>query len=190
MRVGVAHHLGWAVAVTATADHEVVDRRRIELIEFGLPTAPIHHQSGVWEMHGSDEPPDDTVLAELVAEVRASALRASSVALGDLATDVSEPVVSLSVRSWPADFPTDIATLRQVPYESRADSIMYLQVLADVAHHLGWEVHHFDAKRVEADAAARLGDRADDVLVGPRVRLGSPWAKDHRVALAATVVAG
>jgi len=27
------------------------------------------------------------------------------------------------------------------------------------------------------------------VLKGPRGRLGPPWAKDHRVALAATVVA-
>jgi hypothetical protein len=44
MRVGIAHHLGWAVAVTASADHQVVDRRRIDLIEPGMPTAPIHHE--------------------------------------------------------------------------------------------------------------------------------------------------
>jgi hypothetical protein len=29
LRVGIADHFGWAVAVTASADHEVVDRRRI-----------------------------------------------------------------------------------------------------------------------------------------------------------------
>jgi hypothetical protein len=29
MRVAIADHLGWAIAVTASADHEVVDRRRI-----------------------------------------------------------------------------------------------------------------------------------------------------------------
>jgi hypothetical protein len=44
MRLGIAHHFGWAVAVTASADHRVVDRRRIELIEPGVPTAPIHHE--------------------------------------------------------------------------------------------------------------------------------------------------
>ena len=32
MRLGLSHHFGWAVAVTATDDHQVVDRRRIELI--------------------------------------------------------------------------------------------------------------------------------------------------------------
>jgi len=29
MRLGIAHHFGWAVAVTASAEHEVVDRRRM-----------------------------------------------------------------------------------------------------------------------------------------------------------------
>ena len=45
VRLGVADHLGWAVAVTASADHEVVDRRRIELIEPGVSAAPIHYES-------------------------------------------------------------------------------------------------------------------------------------------------
>jgi hypothetical protein len=33
-----------------------------------------------------------------------------------------------------------------------------------------------------------LGDRTDAVLDGPRASLGPPWTKDHRMALAATVV--
>lgn len=45
MRLGIADHFGWAVAVTASADHEVVDRRRIELVEPGVTEAPgrLHH---------------------------------------------------------------------------------------------------------------------------------------------------
>lgn len=58
-----------------------------------------------------------------------------------------------------------------------------------VAHHPGWDVLAFDAKDVEAHAASLLGDRAHDVLHGPRARLGPPWNLDHRIALAATVVA-
>ena len=69
MRLGIADHLGWAVAVTASADHQVVDRRRIELIEAGLPTAPIEHDV---------QPLDDAAAAALVAEVRASAVRATA----------------------------------------------------------------------------------------------------------------
>ena len=72
MRLGIAHHLGWAVAVTATSDHEVVDRRRIELIEPGLPSAPIHHEGGPHLLHRQGETLDDDALAKLVADVRAS----------------------------------------------------------------------------------------------------------------------
>jgi hypothetical protein len=124
-----------------------------------------------------------------VAEVRASAVCATSTALDELATALPGPIVSMSLRAWPADFPDDIAVLRQVPYESRADSVMYRQVLAELARDRGWDVHFFDAKDVEAAAAHILGDRADEVLRGPRARLGPPWSKDHRIALAATVVA-
>jgi hypothetical protein len=43
--LGIADHLGWAIAVTASENHEVVDRRRIELIESGVSAAPIHYES-------------------------------------------------------------------------------------------------------------------------------------------------
>ncbi len=179
MRLGVAHHLGWAVAVTASSDHQVVDRRRIELIEPGMASAPIHHEG---------KQLDDEATAALVARVRASAVRATSASLDQLAAAVPEPIVSMSLRAWPLDFPDDIAVQRRVPYESRADSIMYRQVLAELARARDWEVHFLDAKNVEARAASKLGARADEVLLGPRATMGPPWAKDHRMALAATIV--
>jgi hypothetical protein len=181
VRVGIAHHFGWAVAVTASNDHRVVDRRRIALIEPGMATAPIHHEG---------KSLDDAAVAALVAEVRASAVRATSAALDELTTAVPAPIVSMSLRAWPLDFPDDIVVQRRVPYEARADSVMYRQVLAELAQERGWQVHLFDAKDVERQAATILGDRADEVLHQPRAALGPPWTKDHRRALAATVVAG
>src|SRR4051794_8591577 len=88
MRLGIAHHLGWAVAVTASADHQVVDRRRIELIEPHLPVAPIHHEGGAHVMHRKGEPRADDALAALVADVRASVVRATAAALDGLSADV------------------------------------------------------------------------------------------------------
>jgi hypothetical protein len=129
VRLGIAHHLGWAVAVTASSDHQVVDRRRIELVEPGVPAAPIHHREGKLL--------DDAATAALVAKVRASAVRAA-------------------------------------PYESRADSIMYRQVLAELARARGWAVHLYDATDVEGQAVNVLGERADEVLRGPRATLGPP----------------
>ena len=180
VRVGIAHHLGWAVAVTASVGHVVVDQRRIELIEPGMPAAPIEHEAKLL---------DDDAAARMVAEVRASALRATSASLDQLATSLPEPIVSMSLRAWPLDFPDNIVVQRRPPYESRADSVMYRQVLAEYAHVRGWEVHLFDAKNVEAQAARILGERAEDVLHGQRAALGPPWTKDQRIALAATIVA-
>lgn len=190
MRLGIAHHLGWATAVTASGDHKVVDRRRIALLEPGLPPAPIHHEGGPHLLHRTGEPLDDCALAELVAAVRVSVVRATSAALDKLATALPTPIVSMSLRAWPAQFPDDVAIQRRAPYESNADSVMYRQVLAELAHAHGWEVHFYDAKSVEREAASILGGRADEVLLGPRAALGPPWAKDHRMALAATIVAG
>ena len=133
---------------------------------------------------------DVAATAALVATVRASAVRACSAALDELAAALPGPVVSISLRFWPPDFPHDIAVQRRAPYEARADAIMYRQLLAELARARGWEVHSYDAKHVEARAADLLGERAEQVLRGPRATLGPPWAKDHRVALAATVVAG
>src|SRR5205085_9553949 len=128
---------------------------------------------------------DDAAMAVLVAQARASAFRATSASLDELASALPEPIESMSLRAWPLDFPADIAAQRRPPYEARADSIMYRQVLADVARARGWDVHFYDAKTVENQAAGILGARADDVLHGPRAALGPPWAKDHRLALAA-----
>lgn len=180
MRVGIAHHFGWAVAVTAAADHQVVDRRRIDLVEPGMPTAPIHQEGRRL---------DNPAAAGLVAKVRASAVRATTASLDELAAAVPAPIVSMSLRAWPLDFPDDIVVQRRAPHESRADSVMYRQVLAECANARGWDVHLFDAKDVERQAVTILGDRADDVLHGPRATLGPPWAHDHRMALAATIVA-
>jgi hypothetical protein len=181
MRVGIADHLGWAVAVTASADHEVVDRRRIELIEPGLSAAPIHYESarlGVAET------------AALVAAVRASVARAASAALDELAGALAAPVLSISLRAWPLDFPDDIAVQRRVPYEARADAIMYRQELSELARARDWDVHLYDAKAVVGQAVSLLAGRAEEVLERPRATLGPPWTKDHRVALGAAIVAG
>jgi hypothetical protein len=180
MRLGIADHFGWAVAVTANAEHEVVDRRRMELVEPDVTSAPIHYESKRLDVPAT---------AALVAEVRASIGRASAVAFDELEAALGARVQSISLRTWPSEFPTDIAVQMRTPYEARADAVMYRQVLAELAHTRGWDVHCYVAKDVLRQAGVVLGSRADAVLEQPRQVLGPPWTKDHRTALAATVVA-
>lgn len=181
MHVGIADHLGWAIAVTASDDHEVVDRRRIELVEPGLSEAPIHYESRRLDVAAT---------AALVAEVRASVVRATSAALDELASALPGPVRSISLRTWPLEFPDDIAVQRRAPYEARADAIMYRQELSELAYARGWEVNVYDARAVLDQVVTVLAERADEVLNGPRATIGPPWTKDHRVALAAAILAG
>ena len=130
MRLGIADHFGWAVAVTASADDEVVDRRRIELVEPGVSPAPIHYDSARLDVAAT---------AALVAKVRASVVRATAAAFDEIAAALPAPIVSISLRAWPLDFPDDIAVQRRSPYEARADAIMYRQVLSELAHARDWQ---------------------------------------------------
>jgi hypothetical protein len=188
VHIGVAHHLGWAVLITANDEFDVADRRRVELVDADLPAAPIHHRGGAHDMLGTSEPLDDSELVALVAQVRESATSLTRSALDDLVTEVGS-IRSISLRDWPDDFPTDIASQRRAPFESQVDSLMYRQVFAELAAERGWVEHRFDASTVEAEAAKILGERAEDVLYGPRKVVGAPWNRDHRAALAAIIVA-
>jgi hypothetical protein len=50
-------------------------------------------------------------------------------------------------------------------------------------------VHLYDAKAVVNQAARMLAHRADQIIYAPLAVTGPPWAKDHRIALAATIIA-
>ena len=162
MRIGIADHFGWAVAVTASADHKVVDRRRIELVEpdvcaklrfttkATVSTSPRRLRSSC--RYASVGRSSD------VRRVRRSRNRRSPA-----------PVISISLRALPLDFPDDIAVQRQAPYEARADAIMYRQVLVDLAHARGWDVHFYlDDEGRRSSGGPHAGERADEALLqGP-----------------------
>ena len=180
VHVGIADHFGWAVAVTASSDHRVVDRRRIELVEPGVCEAPIHYAAARLGLEGT---------AALIEEVRPSIRRATAAAFDELAAELGAPIRTISLRTWPPDFPTDLAVLMRSPWEARADAVMYRQELSDLAVERGWWIHLYDAKRVVSEADAVLGGPAEEHLQAPRAALGPPWTKDHRTAFAAAIVA-
>src|SRR6267154_927956 len=62
--IGVSDHGGWAVLVTAARDGTLLDRRRVELVDEGLPKLPHHSE-------GQELPLEEAV--ELVERVRVSA---------------------------------------------------------------------------------------------------------------------
>ncbi len=74
--IGVSDHGGWAVLVTADGKGTLLDRRRVELVDEGLPKIPHHSE-------GQLLPIDEAI--ELVERVRASAERHAKLVLDDVA---------------------------------------------------------------------------------------------------------
>src|SRR5258706_10524094 len=143
-----------------------------------MPNMPIHHPG---QGRSLDE------VEALVTRVRASADLATTASLNALTAALPGSVTSVHLRVLPADFPTDIAVQLRPPYEARADAIMYRQVLAAVATARGWAVRFYDARTVEADAAAILAGRAREGVRSPPHRLGPPRTTGHRTAFRAPI---
>ena len=94
--VGIYDHLGWAVAVTASSEHDVVERRRTDLLEPGMPNMPIHHpEQGL--------SPDE--ITAPVSRVRASAELATTASFDALAAGLPGSVTSVHLASCLPIFP-------------------------------------------------------------------------------------
>jgi hypothetical protein len=90
--VGAADHCGWAILVTVARDGTLIDRRRVDLVEDGLPKLPHHHDC-------QGLPVDEAVA--LVARVRRSADACARACLESLARSVPATIAGISIRACP-----------------------------------------------------------------------------------------
>ena len=193
--VGVTEHGSAAALVTLASDGELLDRRRLELIEHGLPTHPHHHQ-GSWAVGRYLSTPGARPLpladaVALVARVRASAARGARAGLEALAAAVSLPIVRIAIRACPALPPTTEERIADHRAQTVADSVMYREALASAAAARGWSVLWYDREQVRRDAAAVLGlDDVDAFLLAMGRSIGPPWQARHKLAAAAALAAG
>ena len=178
--VGVSDHGGWAVLVTVGRDGTLLDRRRVELVDEGLPKIPHHSEC-------QRLPLDEAV--KLVERVRASAEKRAVLALDAVAMAVP-CILGVALRRCP-ELPATIAERIQ-DYRARnhADWVMYRQVLAAAAEARGWPVHWYDAKKVLGAASQALRvDNLDAHFLQVRKAVGPPWNNDHKLSMAAGIVA-
>jgi len=192
--VGVAEHGSAAVLVTVAHDGTLLDRRRIELIEPGLPTHP-HHHEGSWAVGRYLNTPGARTmpLAEAVAlveRVRAAAARGARAGLDALAASVPAPIAVVAIRACPVLPATIEERIADNRAQTMADSVMYREALAAAARARGWSVLWYDRDDVLMDAAAAFGNadiRARLRAMGRAV--GPPWQATHKLAAAAAIAA-
>jgi len=181
--IGVSDHGGWAVLVTVAGDGTLLDRRRVELVDEDLPKIPHHSE-------GQGLPLDEAVA--LVERVRVSAERHAKLGLDAVAATVPGriSIQGVALRQCPALPPTIAERIKDYRAHNVADWVMYRKALAAAAEERGWAVHWYDAKKVfdAASEALRIED-LDAHFLQLRRSIGSPWAQDHKLAMAAAIVA-
>jgi hypothetical protein len=188
--VGVAEHSNSAVLVTVLPGGELIDRRRIDLTDRGLPTHP-HHHEGSWAVGRYLNTPGARVLSladavALVERVRSAAARGAREGLEALAAGVPVPISTIAIRACPTLPPTIEERIADNRAQTVADSVMYREALATAAEARGWSVYWYDRERVFADAATVLGREDTNAFLHALGRsIGPPWQAKHKLAAAA-----
>jgi len=177
--IGVSDHGGWAVFVTVARDGTLLDRRRVELVDEGLPKLPHHSE-------GQGLALDKAV--ELVERVRVSAERHAVLAL-DAVTTAVPGILGVALRKCQPLPPTIAERIKDYRAQNAADWVMYRKALASAAEARGWPVHWYYAKSIleTARQALRVED-LDAHFLKVRKAIGPPWNNDHKLAMAAAIV--
>jgi hypothetical protein len=188
--ISVADHTGWAYLVCVAAQDgvpEVLTRRKVALIERGLPTLPYEHDSAAMR--------EDEAQA-LVERVRRSIAICSADALQRLVTDLAptNALVSLAIRKPPfPKLPKSVAAVRS-SYRllCAADGMMYQLAICRAARDLGLDVQLCRRGEETTRAAAIVGTTPGEIeefITRTGRPAGPPWTLEHRRAYAAGIAA-
>lgn len=187
--IGIEDHYAWAnlVSVTISGALEVLlDRRRVELLDPGLPTAPFHRDT-----LGIPPTSAEQVAREVTASANARAKSALSLLLAELAPATCRGI-AIRVPPLP-QLPATVAEAHaDTRVTNRADGMIYHQALTDAAVQLNLKVFHFDKATVLALAAQSRDTSAHDFeqrLKSLGAAHGPPWQKGHVIACAGAILA-
>jgi hypothetical protein len=186
--VSVADHTGWAYVVCVAAHDRVpavIERRRITLIDPGLPTQPYEHDTTAMR--------EDDANA-LIGRVRRSVAARSLEALQRLAAELAPAhrVVALAIRKPPFEtLPATVADARRSDrVRNSADGMIFQLAICDAARRLELDVH-LCRRREEVSLAAQQLDVTPDAIEEFVTRSGRPsgppWTEEHRRAYAAGI---
>ena len=186
--VGVADHGGWAILVSAAAvngEPTVIDRRRVSLIEKGVPSQPYHHDTLAL---GDDKS------EQLLRKVRRSIAGCTASAFDHLAAELSPQyrIASITIRQPPLErLPATVREAHDSYYvQCRADGMLYHSAICDVARQRDWNVvlHRRGEELANAARALKTGAREVERLMSDlKKTLGPPWTAEHRNVFAAAI---
>jgi hypothetical protein len=184
----VADHNGWAVLVSAAAvngEPTVVDRRRVRLIEKGLPDQPYHHET--LALH-------DEEAEQLLRKVKQSIATCTAQAFDGLSADLwpRYRVSSIAIREPPLEsLPPTVGEVHRSYYTlCRADGMLYHSAICSAARQRDWTpvFHRRGEELTKAAEALRVSTHdVERFLSDLRQTLKPPWTAEHRNAFAAAI---
>ena len=183
--IGASDHYGRAELVTlavAAAAPILLDRRRVELIGKGLPSAPYHHEALKLDIGAAND---------LVNRVRRSVAEHASAAISIVLATYRAQVLILPAS--PHDSLPDSLeeVLSSRPLTFAADGMLYRESLAKAAAEHGMEVRRYarktDPTLLAADAMGVDVAKVTSLIAQFGREAGAPWRKDHKMAAAAAL---
>ena len=186
--VSVADHTGWAHLVCVAARGNVpavIARRRVALIDKGLPTMPYEHETTAMR--------EDEAQA-VSARVRRSIAARTSDALRRVVIELApaHTAVALAIRE-PSfdDLPATVAAVR-TSYRllCAADGMLYQLAICRAARQLKLDVHICRRGKEMARAARQLSvtpAQIEEFVSRVGRPPGPPWTQEHRRAYAAGI---
>lgn len=186
--VSVAEHTGWAHLVCVAAPGNVpavIARRRVALIDQGLPTLPYEHETAAMR-----EDEANAVIAKVRRSIAARTVEVLRRVVSELAP--AHTVIALAIREPPfEDLPATVAAVR-TSYRllCAADGMLYQLAICRAAGQLELDVHLCRRGEEAARAAQQLGVTPAEIeefvsRVGRPA--GPPWTQEHRRAYAAGI---
>lgn len=183
--IGASDHYARAELVTLGLEEAtpvLLDRRRVELIDKHLPSAPYHHEALQL---------DFAAATDLVNRVSRSVAEHSSRAISALLSTYRARVLILAASPYDhlPDSLEDVLSSR--PLTAAADGMLYRESLADAAIELGMEVRRYPRKSdpmvLAAEAMAVDVAEVASLIAQFGKEAGAPWRKDHKMAAAAAI---
>ena len=180
----VAHYARAELVTLALRDGAPVflDRRRVALIDEGLPSAPYHHEALELDVGAA---------TDLVHRVRRSVARCARAAMSTVLATCDARMLILPASPYDRLPDSLEEVLRSRSLTLAADGMLYRESLAEAAAGLGLEVQRYP-RRADPTvlAAAAMGVGAAEVasLIARFGReAGTPWRRDHKLAAAAAL---
>ena len=183
--IGASDHYARAELVTLAVEDAVpvfLDRRRVELIDKDLPSAPFHHEALELDIGAA---------IDLVNRVRRSVAEHANAAISNMLATYHARVLILPTSPYDCLPDSLEEVLSSRPLTNAADGMLYRESLAEAAAELGMEVRRYPRKTDPTVLAAEaMGVDLAEVaaLIAQFGReAGTPWRKDHKMAAAAAL---